>query len=907
MGLFSWDPTPAKNAGADPLITAQDGASARSFGATIRGFMSGMRRFTDDVGGALTTSGRLNAYVVTTNSGMSELRAGLTLLVRVDRDNTAEATLNVDGLGPLPWVDAGGVRLQAGRILKGRYYSVSLDPDAPAWRVQAGSSTLDEIPGLIDLKQEVATNTDASTAAAAAARADAQTVVSKAAETETGRAEVAQNRQFVAADLSATSALRTAAAADRAATATDRDAASTARDQAQAAIASGRVGYDTLPELMANLLPADGAQGEVRTGANAGTYQKSGAPGGGTWIFKSAQTVPALDTRVSSFEGVDGPGVGWLADADVQPAALLILDRAGAGLSYLGADGRTRRPSASGAWQAEGEPEVGPEVGWLADTALPATRVEVDGVGRPLSGSGPGAPSLMPDTAGTFRPPLTEYGPELGWLDAFDDSLAASASVDEAGRLVLGQCRGTRNHALDVVAAPGGAIRRETPIDLPNTVQAGPTLVIPSVRIRRSYGFVATKPGVVVSPVPASVAVSGASYSLRYANPVFLVHQVVRGPIAVRRKSDNTLLVEDTDYRVDRSRGVITGLVNVDDIPVTVSYTGWLIRVDYVSADPSLGIPTLSQGTERARAASLFPPILPAGHKLLYRVFRTVDAADMAAVHLYQDRIRVDRQADAEAVIARNRRRTARLRRKLQAGGSLKWGGYGDSITQLGGALFPYEVNTVANGIRRDVVGYFDLYDASARAKVLTFETGDGQTYTREGWNWRAILWAQRTYGSAIVYRNWGISGTDSSNGLASNGLMHGSYPDRLNALVADACDVVVSGFGQNELGNVNSYAQNGVIWQALLAAGSDVIGVTPTRPHPRFADRVDQWRFTCSELVRLGDDLGVAVIDTSRIFDPTRIAGLGVSEEELSECSMQNHPGAIELRAVGDLITEVL
>lgn len=159
MGLFSWDPTPAKNAGADPLIAAQDGASARSFATTIRGFMSGMRRFTDDVGGALSTTGRLNAYVVTTNSGVSELRAGLTLLVRVDRDNTAEATLNVDGLGPLPWVDAGGARLQAGRILKGRYYSVFLDPDAPAWRVQSGASTLDEIPGLIDLRADVATNT----------------------------------------------------------------------------------------------------------------------------------------------------------------------------------------------------------------------------------------------------------------------------------------------------------------------------------------------------------------------------------------------------------------------------------------------------------------------------------------------------------------------------------------------------------------------------------------------------------------------------------------------------------------------------------------------------------------------------------------------------------------------------
>jgi hypothetical protein len=200
MGLFSWDPTPAKNAVVDPLIVAQDGASARSLPATIRAFMAGMRRFTDDVSGAITTTGRLNAYVVTTNSGLTELRAGLALLVRADRDNTAVSTLNVDGLGPLPWVDAGGVPLQPGRILKGRYYAVFLDPSVPAWRVQAGASTLDEIPGLLDLQAEVATNTVAVSQAAVATGLD-----------------------------------RVAVAADRAITGTNRTAAETARIGAEAA------------------------------------------------------------------------------------------------------------------------------------------------------------------------------------------------------------------------------------------------------------------------------------------------------------------------------------------------------------------------------------------------------------------------------------------------------------------------------------------------------------------------------------------------------------------------------------------------------------------------------------------------------------------------------------------------
>lgn len=79
----------------------------------------------------------------------------------------------------------------------------------------------------------------------------------------------------------------------------------TFRDQAQAAVATGRVAYDTLAQLNANLAPAAGAQGEVRadpTVANNGTYDKVGASGSGSWVKKSSATVPALDTRAAVLE-----------------------------------------------------------------------------------------------------------------------------------------------------------------------------------------------------------------------------------------------------------------------------------------------------------------------------------------------------------------------------------------------------------------------------------------------------------------------------------------------------------------------------------------------------------------------------------------------------------------------------
>ncbi|MGA4552388.1 hypothetical protein [Methylorubrum aminovorans] len=82
-------------------------------------------------------------------------------------------------------------------------------------------------------------------------------------------------------------------------------ATETLRNQAQAAVASGRVAYDTLAQLQANLSPADGAQGEVRADPNPasnGTYDKMGASGSGSWVQKSQATVPSVDARTRTIE-----------------------------------------------------------------------------------------------------------------------------------------------------------------------------------------------------------------------------------------------------------------------------------------------------------------------------------------------------------------------------------------------------------------------------------------------------------------------------------------------------------------------------------------------------------------------------------------------------------------------------
>lgn len=90
------------------------------------------------------------------------------------------------------------------------------------------------------------------------------------------------------------------------------------------------VAYDTLgtfgtPNTLANdLNHAAGTTGQVLTGGSAGLYQKLGAYGAGSWLYKSDATNPALDERTTVIEGT------------IRPAELLadwsITDESGRGM-----------------------------------------------------------------------------------------------------------------------------------------------------------------------------------------------------------------------------------------------------------------------------------------------------------------------------------------------------------------------------------------------------------------------------------------------------------------------------------------------------------------------------------------------------------------------------------------------
>lgn len=135
MGVPAWNLDPDLNGSADPEVPTPDGASARVIPGNVRALMARMRAFADDTGGALVTGGTGNQYVVATASGLTGLRAGLSLLIRADRANTGPATLSVDGL-VAPWRDAGGGEFPAGAIGP-RLFRVAFDASLGAWRNEA--------------------------------------------------------------------------------------------------------------------------------------------------------------------------------------------------------------------------------------------------------------------------------------------------------------------------------------------------------------------------------------------------------------------------------------------------------------------------------------------------------------------------------------------------------------------------------------------------------------------------------------------------------------------------------------------------------------------------------------------------------------------------------------------------
>jgi hypothetical protein len=146
MSVTDWSPQPGGNALADRSIPARDGMAGREFPEAIRGIMAKVAAFVLDQNGSLVTGGATNAYTLMTHSGITELKPGLSVSFQADRDSSDVPTLNVDGLGPRPFLTPAGLPLIAGSIKRGLNYTVvwaeAIDAVPAGWRLKGAAAVL---------------------------------------------------------------------------------------------------------------------------------------------------------------------------------------------------------------------------------------------------------------------------------------------------------------------------------------------------------------------------------------------------------------------------------------------------------------------------------------------------------------------------------------------------------------------------------------------------------------------------------------------------------------------------------------------------------------------------------------------------------------------------------------------
>lgn len=769
-------------------------------------------------------------------------------------------------------------------------------PDAPGWNVN-----LDPV----EYAALLASN-DAAVAAAAVAVPAA--------------AAAAEDAVRTAADRVQTTADRVQTTADRVQTGLDRTAAEAARDAAS-------LGADVYPDTAAGLAAVGlGGQFQVVVGTDLVRYREDAGPVA-TEVSRMPTTaaVAPLFARTSGLEGgIIGPEAGYMTTTGL-PVDRITYDAAGRAVSAQGSDGLAYEQAADGRMaRGTGIVNIGPALGYAeGGQAGIITQVVTDDAGRPDRFRGVYGEERVftPDGRALDLAPLQITGPVAGWLEDQADALVVSMAVAANNSLIAADVAGTKWAAVEYRQTASGLSRRETPLTPVAPIQpvTGGLLHIPPTRYRRGGRWVSTTATTVESPDPASLAVVGEAFNMRFNAYVWLGFQYIRAPITVTRVSDSATLATPAAYDLDLERGGIEGNVNTADFACTVSYTGYYHRIDIVSVNPVTGDVAITLGTERMRTANMYPAVAPAGHVPLYRVHRSITGAEVQPIHLYRGLVRIDREGPDTASIEEMRRRARPLRSliaaRAAAGTALKWGGYGDSITHIEGTSGPGAAidNVNPNGFGRDRIAYFTNYAADARALLNPIDLGDGRgvTSVKEGWNWYALKWLIANTKSVppltVNYRNWGVGGSTSGAGIASTGRMNGSEPDRLNALVADACDAVCVGFGMNDINDIDSYPGVRTIAEALLNAGTLVALVTPPRPNVLFRERTAGWRITCAAIEAVGDDLGLPVARTARLFDLENLAAAGFAEREMCDATLQNHPGKPELDAIGRLITEFL
>ena len=427
-------------------------------------------------------------------------------------------------------------------------------------------------------------------------------------------------------------------------------------------------------------------------------------------------------------------------------------------------------------------------------------------------------------------------------------------------------------------------------VDLNGTVinQIGKQTVITSVVTHEpSISATATKTST-LNKSDSKVWISNPNEFLGYCN----ISNVV-----VTNTATGTALVSGVHYDVDAFGGKLIGLTStVYSVSVSFTYTNQ--RYDLIQINPFTLAVTIKKGVERSQDPSEWMVEVDAPNRALCRVLVTGNNTEIVPLDEYISCGGKPYSASPEltALKIHNQSCLKRVFAKLNKGQNISLVGYGDSITAMGG----YHTEDIPNE-NHDWYGFFaTLPQDTQNAKVPTFnyESGSGGRM-HIGWNWKLKEYLEKTYANTIKYWNYGVSGTDSTDGARDTRLQ---YPLSKNP------DLVVVAFGMNDAGSSALYANLVKIVNTFKSAGADVVLMpvvrTPTLPFVNYQG--DSWRQVNRFIYSAAIDSGAAYCPIDWYADDAHYGGMGINFKHFCTQNMFNHPGPYEYSIYGKILVSV-
>ncbi len=325
-------------------------------------------------------------------------------------------------------------------------------------------------------------------------------------------------------------------------------------------------------------------------------------------------------------------------------------------------------------------------------------------------------------------------------------------------------------------------------------------------------------------------------------------------------------------------------------------------RYDLLCQDQS-GAFHLVLGKDRELDPEEFSAAAPDDMQAKLALYSTADGAELIPIHEWHNGVKCGHEAKHAAWLEYCRMQLPLLLEKLMCGKPISLAGYGDSITSLG-SRSPDQLDA-PNGPRRDTLRHFEAYGDDWRASVPLF---DG--HHRLGWNWFLKAAIEKRWGVPVEYHNWGLAGTTS--GLGVRNIDGFDYPNaaepiRLERLLASKPDLVVICVGMNDIGDpIDTKANLISMGNAIRYAGAEMLVVGTPRQNPNFHSRDDLlWQYTHKKVIEAAQELQVAYLPMDQLYGET--GAMGLSRQSHCSASFTNHPGARELSAIGQFMSEII